>query len=177
MQLSIGSCTLQHMNQVPNRLSCPMQTAAAQESSNLLLLVDIILLVVEGAFLIPLALAYMSWVRRACAKDRADLYSIFLRVPRPTVVAIAKAEVKLVGEDGDDDDDPAVCTATCGVATSLALPIWSPPNLRLFTRCLLQSNYVVPVTATAPGSVCPVGQSAMYSCFLTQATHSRCQMG
>lgn len=121
------------MNQVPDQLPWLMQTAAAQESSNLLLLVDIILLVVEGVFLIPLALAYMSWVRRACAKDRASLYSIFLRVPRPTVVAIAKAEVKLVGEDADDNDDPAVCTATCGAATSLALPICPPQSC----ACLL----------------------------------------
>lgn len=98
-----------------------MQTASAQESSNLLLLVDIILLVVEGAFVIPLALAYMSWVRRACAVDRASLYSIFLRVPRPTVVAIAKAEVKLVGEDADDDDDPPVRNATCGGCHQIGL--------------------------------------------------------
>lgn len=71
---------------------------------------DIILLAAEGGCLIPLALLYLYWVRRSVAKDRASLYSTFLRVPRPTVVAIAKTEVKLVGEDGDDDDDePAVC--------------------------------------------------------------------
>ena len=89
---------------------CMLQTAAAQDSAKTLRLVDIILLAVEGGCLIPLAFLYLYWVRRAVAKDRASLYSTFLRVPRPTVVAIAKAEVKLVGEDGDDDDDePGVC--------------------------------------------------------------------
>ena len=97
-----------------------MQTAAAQDSSKVLALVDIILLAVEGGCLIPLAIAYLYWVRRAVATDRASLYSIFLRVPRPTVVAIAKAEVKLMGEDADDDDDPAVCMLT---TTNMVLPI------------------------------------------------------
>ncbi|KAL3155070.1 hypothetical protein ABBQ38_011135 [Trebouxia sp. C0009 RCD-2024] len=83
-------------------------TADAQHSATLLTVVDLILLAVEGGLLVPLALMYLFWIRRAVAKDRANLYSIFLRVPRPTVVAMAKAEVKLLGEDGDDNDEPAV---------------------------------------------------------------------
>lgn len=94
-------------------MPCLVQTTAAQASADLLELVDLILLAVEGGCLIPLAIVYLYWVRRAVATDRASLYSIFLRVPRPTVVAIAKAEVRLVGEDADDDDELAVCTLTC----------------------------------------------------------------
>lgn len=90
-----------------------MQTADAQHSATLLTVVDLILLAVEGGLLVPLALMYLFWIRRAVAKDRANLYSIFLRVPRPTVVAMAKAEVKLLGEDGDDNDEPAVCICNC----------------------------------------------------------------
>ena len=86
-----------------------MQTAAAQAGENLLKLVDLILLVGEGVCIISLAIAYLYWVRRAVATDRVNLYSTFLRVPRPTVVAIAKAEVKLMGEEEDDDDDAPVC--------------------------------------------------------------------
>lgn len=86
-----------------------LQTSAAQQSAKQLLLVDIILLVVEGAVLIPLAFLYMYWVICTITIDRVSLYSIFLRVPRPTVVAISKTEVRLVGEEGfDDDDDPVV---------------------------------------------------------------------
>ena len=86
-----------------------LQTAAAQQSAKQLLLADIILLVVEGAVLIPMAFLYMYWVICTITIDRVSLYSIFLRVPRPTVVAISKAEVRLVGEEGfDDDDDPVV---------------------------------------------------------------------
>ena len=86
-----------------------LQTEAAHDSSKQLLLVDIILLVVEGAVLIPMAFLYMYWVICTITIDRVSLYSIFLRVPRPTVVAISKAEVRLVGEEGfDDDDDPVV---------------------------------------------------------------------
>lgn len=69
------------------------------------MMVDIILLVVEGAALIPMALLYLTYLRRAVARDRVKLYSIFLRIPRPFVVVQAKAEVKLVGEGNDDDDD------------------------------------------------------------------------
>lgn len=100
-----------------------MQTAAAQASADILELVDLILLAVEGGCLVPLAIVYMYWVRRGVASDRASLYSIFLRVPRPTVVAIAKAEVKLVGEDADDDEEPAVCMLTCIGCHQLVLPI------------------------------------------------------
>ena len=98
-----------------------LQTSAAQDSARVLRLVDIILLAVEGGCLIPLAFMYLYWVRRAVAKDRVELYSIFLRVPRPTVVAIAKAEVKLVGEDGnDEDDEPGVSLAlTCTPAVCM----------------------------------------------------------
>lgn len=86
-----------------------LQTSAAHESAKQLLLVDIILLVVEGAVLIPLAFLYMYWVICTITIDRVSLYSIFLRVPRPTVVAISKTEVRLVGEEGfEDDDDPVV---------------------------------------------------------------------
>ena len=108
-----------------------MQTAAAQDSASLLALVDIILLAVEGACMIPLAIAYLYWVRRAMATDRASLYSIFLRVPRPTVMAIAKAEVRLLGEDADDDDEPAVCMLTwigCHQTVSAHLP----PNSNMY---------------------------------------------
>jgi len=88
-----------------------IQTAAAQDSAKMVLLADIILLVVEGGVLIPLAFLYMYWVIRNITIERVNLYSIFLRLPRPTVVAISKAEVRLVGEDGfDDDDEPAVST-------------------------------------------------------------------
>lgn len=90
---------------------CLVQTADAQDSAKLLTVVDLILLAVEGGLLVPLAFMYLFWIRRAVAKDRANLYSIFLRVPRPTVVAMAKAEVKLLGEDGDDNDEPAVCSS------------------------------------------------------------------
>ena len=69
------------------------------------MLADIILLAVEGACLIPLAICYMYWVRRILARDRVNLYSIFLRVPRPTVVAQAKTEIRLVGEEGGDEDE------------------------------------------------------------------------
>ncbi len=87
-----------------------MQTAAAQASAKQVLLADIILLIVEGGVLIPLAFIYMYWLILTITVDRVNLYSIFLRVPRPTVVAISKAEIRLVGEDGfDDDDEPAVC--------------------------------------------------------------------
>ena len=73
------------------------------------MLVNIILLVVEGGVLIPMAVMYMYWLIRTITIDRVNLYSIFLRVPRPTVVAQAKVEIKLVGEDGpDDDDEPGV---------------------------------------------------------------------
>ncbi len=86
-----------------------LQTSAAQESGKMVLLAYIILLVVEGGVLVPLAFMYMYWVIRTITIERVSLYSIFLRVPRPTVVAISKAEVRLVGEDGfDDDDEPAV---------------------------------------------------------------------
>ena len=86
-----------------------LQTSAAQESGKMVLLAYIILLVVEGGVLVPLAFMYMYWVIRTIIIERVSLYSIFLRVPRPTVVAISKAEVRLVGEDGfDDDDEPAV---------------------------------------------------------------------
>ncbi|DBA80194.1 TPA: hypothetical protein ACH3X2_007658 [Trebouxia sp. C0005] len=85
-----------------------LQTAAAQDSAKTVLLADIILLVVEGGVLIPVAFVYMYWVIRTITIERVNLYSIFLRVPRPTVVAISKAEIRLVGEDGfDDDDEPA----------------------------------------------------------------------
>ena len=99
-----------------------LQTSAAQSSAKMVLLTDIILLVVEGGVLVPLAFLYMYWVIRTITIERVNLYSIFLRVPRPTVVAISKAEVRLVGEDGfDDDDDPAVsptdwCCMMCMVA-------------------------------------------------------------
>ena len=99
-----------------------LQTAAAQDSAKMVLLADIILLVVEGGVLVPLAFMYMYWVIRTITIERVSLYSIFLRVPRPTVVAISKAEVRLVGEDGfDDDDEPAVsstnwCCMMCMVA-------------------------------------------------------------
>ena len=99
-----------------------LQTSAAQSSAKMVLLADIILLVVEGGVLVPLAFLYMYWVIRTITIERVNLYSIFLRVPRPTVVAISKAEVRLVGEDGfDDDDDPAVsatdwCCMMCMVA-------------------------------------------------------------
>ncbi|DBB01294.1 TPA: hypothetical protein ACH3X3_011692 [Trebouxia sp. C0006] len=85
-----------------------LQTSAAQESGKMVLLAYIILLVVEGGVLVPLAFMYMYWVIRTITIERVSLYSIFLRVPRPTVVAISKTEVRLVGEDGfDDDDEPA----------------------------------------------------------------------
>ena len=71
---------------------------------------DLVLLGLEGGLLVPLAFMYLLWIRRAVAKDRVSLYSIFLRVPRPTVVAMAKAEIKMLGEDGDDNDEPAVCS-------------------------------------------------------------------
>lgn len=91
-----------------------LQTAAAQDSAKTVLLADIILLVVEGGVLIPVAFVYMYWVIRTITIERVNLYSIFLRVPRPTVVAISKAEIRLVGEDGfDDDDEPAVSTTKC----------------------------------------------------------------
>ena len=76
------------------------------------MLADIILLAVEGACLIPLAICYMYYVRRTLAVERVNLYSIFLRVPRPTVVAQAKTEIRLIGEEGgDDDDEPPVSVA------------------------------------------------------------------
>lgn len=90
-----------------------MQTSDAQARATLLTVVDLILLAVEGGLLIPMAFMYLLWVRKAVAKDRVELYSIFLRVPRPTVVAMAKTEVKLLGEDGEDNDDPAVCCCNC----------------------------------------------------------------
>ncbi len=90
-------------------LLCPVQTVDAQARATLLTIVDLILLAVEGGVLIPMAIMYLLWVRKAVAKDRVNLHSIFLRVPRPTVVAMAKAEVKLLGEDGEDNDEPAVC--------------------------------------------------------------------
>ena len=67
------------------------------------------MLVVEGAVLIPVALMYLTYLRVTVARDRVKLYSIFLRIPRPFVVVQAKAEVKLVGEGNDEDDeDPGV---------------------------------------------------------------------
>ena len=82
-----------------------LQTAAAQNNASLLELVDIIMLVVEGAILIPAALLYLTYLRITVARDRVKLYSIFLRIPRPFVVVQAKSEVKLVGEGNDDDDE------------------------------------------------------------------------
>lgn len=82
-----------------------LQTTAAQNSASLLELVSIILLVAEGVVLIPAAVLYLTYLRRAVARDRVKLYSIFLRIPRPFVVVQAKADVKLVGEGNDDDDD------------------------------------------------------------------------
>lgn len=91
-----------------------LQTTAAQNNASLLKMVDIILLVVEGVVLIPMALLYLTYLRRAVARDRVKLYSIFLRIPRPFVVVQAKADVKLVGEGNDDDEDeePAVSSFT-----------------------------------------------------------------
>ena len=37
------------------------------------------------------------------AAERANLFCVFLRIPRPTVVAIAKQPIQL--GDGDDDED------------------------------------------------------------------------
>ena len=82
-----------------------LQSVAAAESYKEVMLVNIIFLIVEGVVSIPLAILYMYWLIRAITIDRVSLYSIFLRVPRPTVVAISKAEIRLVGEDGADDDD------------------------------------------------------------------------
>ena len=111
--VALPAAHLKCMEILKQTSACLVQTAAAQASADILELVDLILLAVEGGCLVPLAIVYMYWVRRAVASDRVSLYSIFLRVPRPTVVAIAKAEVRLVGEDADDDDEPAVCMLTC----------------------------------------------------------------
>ena len=42
---------------------------------------------------------------RNMAAERANLFCVFLRIPRPTVVAIAKQPIHL--GDGDDDEDDA----------------------------------------------------------------------
>lgn len=50
---------------------------------------------------------------RNMASERARLYCVFLRVPRPTLVALAKQEVR-VGDEAIDDDveePPQVCLA------------------------------------------------------------------
>lgn len=96
------------------RVFCLVQTMAAQDNANMLELISIILLVAEGAVLIPLAIAYVTLLRRNVAVDRVKLYSIFLRVPRPTVVAQAKAEVRLVGDGGDEEEDEQ--PVSCGFA-------------------------------------------------------------
>ena len=71
---------------------------------------ELILLALEGGHIVPMAFLYLLWMRRRVAQDRVSLYSIFLRVPRPTVVAMAKAEIKMMGEDKDDNDEPVVCS-------------------------------------------------------------------
>ena len=82
-----------------------MQTMAAQDNANMLELISLILLVAEGAVLVPLAILYVTLLRRNVAIDRVKLYSIFLRIPRPTVIAQAKAEVRLIGDGGDEEEE------------------------------------------------------------------------
>ena len=46
---------------------------------------------------------------RNMAAERANLFCVFLRIPRPTVVAISKQPINLgEGDDDEDDGDDAV---------------------------------------------------------------------
>ena len=100
------------------KLLCLVQTVDAQRSARLLTIVELILLALEGGLIVPMAFLYLLWMRRGVAQDRVGLYSIFLRVPWPTVVAMAKAEIKMMGEDEDDNDEPVVCSCHSAATNS-----------------------------------------------------------
>ncbi|GAB4819764.1 hypothetical protein N2152v2_006810 [Parachlorella kessleri] len=61
------------------------------------------LLGVEAGFVIPLAAFYILWLLYQVAIERFNLFSIFLFIPRPAVLALARAEV--VVDELDDSDD------------------------------------------------------------------------
>lgn len=64
-------------------------------------------MVIEGMIVVPLSVLYMFFLLRDMCQERANLFCVFLRVPRPTVVAIVKQRIK-VGEGDEDDEDAAV---------------------------------------------------------------------
>ena len=39
------------------------------------------------------------------AAERANLFSVFLRVPRPAVVALSKAMIKMGQEDDEEEEE------------------------------------------------------------------------
>lgn len=87
--------------------SIVMQAQDTIASINKLCLVFILVMVLEGMVVVPLAVAYMYYLLRDMCRERASLFTVFLRIPRPTVVAIVKQKIR-VGDADEDDEDAGV---------------------------------------------------------------------
>ncbi|GAB4819663.1 hypothetical protein N2152v2_006709 [Parachlorella kessleri] len=80
-----------------------------------------ILLGIEAGFVIPLAAIYVSRLLYKVAIERFNRFSIFLFIPRPAVLALARAEIVVDEMDDSDDDDEDMGVAADAAAASGAI--------------------------------------------------------
>jgi hypothetical protein len=105
--------------------SLDLQAKDAIASINRLCFVFILVMVLEGMVVVPLAVVYMYYLLRDMCRERASLFTVFLRVPRPTVVAIVKQKLKVGDADEDDEEAPMEDQAAVQEASKGADDTWA----------------------------------------------------
>ncbi|GAB4819680.1 hypothetical protein N2152v2_006726 [Parachlorella kessleri] len=116
-----------------------METWLAVEKLNQLCTVTWILLGVEAGLVIPIGIIYLIRLLYQVAIERFNLFSIFFFIPRPAVMALARAEI-MVDEFDDSDDDEAELVADPAGGTG---PVTNIKNAKVSAQRATQSRLAI----------------------------------
>lgn len=120
-------------------LGTALQVEADNAVSNMKMLQNVLLalMIVEGVFVLPLFAIVMLWTMRRLQSARISLFSVFLCVPRPAIIALASRDCNLDEDESDDDDIDEVSRLAC------------PPHLVHYRGHVLWT----PVSAPRPAEI------------------------
>lgn len=88
-------------------LATALEVEATNAVDNMKLLQNVLmaLMIFEGVFVLPMFAGIMFFTMRKLQAARISLFSVFLCVPRPAIIALASREVTLDEDESDGDDD------------------------------------------------------------------------